>query len=53
MRTTIVASVITLALGGTALAQIEPPRVCRRLQILRDWSHGESQDFPEVLSGGA
>jgi MFS family permease len=31
----------------------EPPRVCRRLQILRDWSHGESQDFPEVLSGGA
>ena len=31
----------------------EPLRVCRRLQILRDWSHGESQDVPEVLSGGA
>jgi len=31
----------------------EPPRVCRRLQILRDWSPGESPDIPQVLAGGA
>ncbi|MGH3085214.1 MAG: hypothetical protein ACRDNP_14405, partial [Gaiellaceae bacterium] len=31
----------------------EPRQVCRRLQILRDWSHGESQDVPEVLGRGA
>ena len=28
----------------------EPPRVCRRLQLLGDWSHDESKQSPEVFA---
>ena len=31
----------------------EPPRVFQRLQLLRDWSHDESQDIPEVFRRSA
>ena len=31
----------------------EPPRICRRPQLLRDWSHDESQDNREVFLRGA
>jgi hypothetical protein len=33
--------------------RIEPPRVCRRLQLLRDWSHDNRIKIPEVLCRGA
>ena len=31
----------------------EPPRVCRRLQLLRDWSHDESHQDPTFFTRGA
>jgi hypothetical protein len=42
--------------GGRVLprkAVDEPRRVCRRLQLLREWSHDKRIKEPEVLAGGA
>jgi len=30
--------------------QVEPPRVCRRLQLLRGWSHGQAAEPTEVFT---
>ncbi len=28
----------------------EPPRICRRLQLLRDWGHGNEEDCEELFT---
>jgi hypothetical protein len=42
----------TITLDDSAAA-FEPPRICRRLQLLRDWSHDESPDNYKVFLRGA
>ncbi|MBL8566752.1 MAG: hypothetical protein JNM89_13640 [Hyphomicrobiaceae bacterium] len=39
--------------GWNACSSAEPPRDCRRLQLLREWSHDTADQIPEVLAGGA
>jgi len=39
--------------GSVVLEGLEPPRVCRRLQLLRDWSHDNRIKIPKVLCRGS
>jgi hypothetical protein len=32
------------------LMPCELPRICRRLQLLRDWGHGNEEDIEELFT---